>query len=66
MLTIPAAIANLFTTRLSRIMCGAVALSCIFCVIGMAAAYQLDWPGGATISLLAGIIYVASLLFRGF
>lgn len=64
MLTLPAAIANLFTSRLSRIMMIAVGLSCVFCLIGTAAAYQLDWPGGATIALVAGIVYVASLFYR--
>lgn len=62
MLTIPAAIANLFTIRLSRMMAIAVALSCSFCLIGMCAAYYLDWPGGATIALIAGLAYVATLL----
>lgn len=62
MLTIPAAIANNFTSRLSRIMIIAVLLSCFFCLIGTAGAYYLDWPGGATIALVAGIIYVCSLL----
>jgi zinc transport system permease protein len=64
MLTIPAAIANNFTARLSRIMLIAVFLSCIFCLIGTAGAYYLDWPGGATIALVAGIIYVLSLFIK--
>lgn len=63
MLTIPAAIANLFTVRLSRMMMIAVVLSALFCFFGTAAAYYLDWPGGATIALLAGIVYVISLAF---
>jgi zinc transport system permease protein len=64
MLTIPAAIANQYTSRLSRIMFIAIGLSCAFCFFGMALAYHLDWPGGATIALLAGFAYVASLLFN--
>lgn len=64
MLTIPAAIANLVTVRLSRMMMIAVALSALFCLFGTALAYQLDWPGGATIALIAGIAYVISLLFQ--
>lgn len=64
MLTIPAAIANIFTSRLSTIMSIAVGLSCGFCLFGMAAAYHLDWPGGATIALIAGAAYVLSLLIR--
>lgn len=61
MLTIPAAIANQFTVRLSRIMLIAVLLSAAFCFFGSVAAYHLDWPTGATIALLTGIIYVISL-----
>lgn len=62
MLTIPAAIANSFTSRLSTMMMVAVVLSCLFCLVGMNLAYTLDWPGGATIALVAGISYVASML----
>lgn len=64
MLTIPAAIANLFTARLSQMMLIAVVLSCAFCYGGTALAYHLDWPGGATIALVAGIAYVATLGYR--
>lgn len=64
MLTIPAAIANLFTKKLSAMMGIAVGLGSLFCVTGMALAYHLDWPGGATIALIAGIAYVMSLLLN--
>lgn len=62
MLTIPAAIANLFTTRLSWMMGLAVLFSAIFCLFGTTMSYYLDWPGGATIAFFAGIVYVVSLL----
>lgn len=62
MLTIPPAIANLFTSRLSRMMTIAVGLSCLFCIAGMSTAYYMDWPGGATIALIAGLAYVVSLI----
>ncbi|MGZ6298499.1 MAG: metal ABC transporter permease [Parachlamydiaceae bacterium] len=61
MLTIPPAIANLFTTSLSKMMMAAIAINCVFCISGMNLAYHLDWPGGATIALVAGISYVACL-----
>lgn len=64
MLTIPAAIGNLFTFKLSRIMILAVVFSSVFCLVGTAAAYQLDWPAGATIALVAGFAYVLSLFAR--
>ncbi|MGA8164460.1 MAG: metal ABC transporter permease [Waddliaceae bacterium] len=57
MLTIPPAIANLFTVRLSRMMMIAVGISCLFSFSGTAVAYHLDWPGGATIVLIAGLAY---------
>lgn len=62
MLTIPASIANLFTTRMSYMMWIAVLLSGIFVVAGTFMAYHLDWPLGATIALLAGFAYVLALL----
>jgi zinc transport system permease protein len=64
MLTIPPAIANLMTTRLSVMMAIAVVINCAFCFGGMELAYQMDWPGGASIALTAGVVYVASLLLN--
>ncbi len=61
MLTIPAAIANLFSASLSRVMLIAVLLSCALCFGGTALAYHLDWPGGATIALVAGLAYIGTL-----
>ena len=61
MLTIPAAIANLFTSRLSAVMVLAIFISGAFCFGGTALAYDLDWPGGATIALVAGAVYVLTL-----
>lgn len=61
MLTIPAAIANLYTSRLSLVMGLGVLISAAFCFFGTALAYYVDWPGGATIALVAGIAYVATL-----
>ncbi len=66
MLTIPAAIANLFTSCLSFVMAWAVFISCLLCFSGTALAYHLDWPAGATIALLAGIAYVATLIAQKF
>lgn len=65
MLAIPAAIANLLTSRLSIMIAIAVLLSSAFCFFGMAIAYHLDWPVGATIALLSGIAYVLAMLLWG-
>ena len=62
MLTLPATIAGLFTQRLSTTMIGAILLSIVFCSIGTAFSYDLDWPTGATIALVAGFAYLICLL----
>lgn len=62
MLALPAAIASLFTNRLSTMMVAAILLSSLFCLSGTYLAYTLDWPLGATIALLASLAYGASLL----
>lgn len=62
MLTLPATIANIFTSRLSKMMMISVLLSSLFCLFGTFFAFQFDLPAGATIALVAGISYVAGLL----
>jgi len=62
MLTLPATIANLYTSRLSRMMIISVLCSMSFCILGMWVSYHLDFPPGATIALIAGISYVAALV----
>jgi zinc transport system permease protein len=62
MLTLPATIAGLFTQRLSTTMIGAISLSIVFCSIGTAFSYDLDWPTGATIALVAGFAYLLCLI----
>lgn len=64
MLTIPAAIANLFTKNLSTMMLLAICISSLFCLTGNITAYQLDWPTGATIALISGLLYVLSLICK--
>lgn len=61
MLAIPAAVASIFTYRLSTMMTIAVLLGCLFTFLGTAASYQLNWPPGATISLTATLFYLLSL-----
>jgi zinc transport system permease protein len=64
MLALPASIAGSFTYRLSRMMAIAVLLNIAFSLGGMAIAYRLDWPAGATIALFSGFIYLLSLRFK--
>jgi zinc transport system permease protein len=64
MLALPASIAGSFTYRLSRMMLIAVLLNIAFSIGGLAIAYKLDWPAGATIALFSGFIYLLSLRFK--
>lgn len=62
MLAIPAAIAGTLTRTLARMMGVATLLGALFTFLGMYASYELNWPPGATISLVAAIFYTLSLL----
>lgn len=64
MLALPPSIAGTFSRRLPTIMGIAVGLNVLFSVGGLALAYRLDWPPGATIALFSGVIYLLSLRFR--
>lgn len=64
MLAMPAAVAGTWTQRLSVMMFLAVLLGCVFTSAGMYAAYELNWPPGATISLFAACVYSLSLLVK--
>jgi len=61
MLTIPPALANMVTKRLSHMMFIGVIFSAIFCFTGTAVAFHLDWPMGAAIALVAGASYLLAL-----
>ena len=64
LLTIPATIAALFTSRLSTMMLLSIAFSSIFTLLGLEISYQFNWPPGATIALLAALGYLLSLLLK--
>ncbi|MDE3045423.1 MAG: metal ABC transporter permease [Verrucomicrobiota bacterium] len=61
LLTIPATIAGLFTSRLHAMMAVACLLGALFSLCGLGTAYELNWPPGATIALLAAGAYVVTL-----
>jgi zinc transport system permease protein len=61
LLTIPATLAGLFTNRLSIMMASATAFSALFSILGISAAFALNWPPSATIALLAATCYLALL-----
>lgn len=64
MLAIPAAMANTVTSRLSHMMLIAVLLNSFFCITGLYASFEFNWPPGATIALIAGGAYSLNLLRR--
>ncbi len=64
LLALPPSIAEKFTYRLSTMMIVSVGLNILLCVGGMALAYRLDWPIGATIALFSGVIYLLSIRFK--
>ena len=64
MLAIPAAIAGGFTHRLSSMMWIAFLITVFFCLSGIWTSYEMNWPPGATISLIAALFYGCSLALR--
>jgi zinc transport system permease protein len=61
LLTIPPTLATLFTNRLHIMMVASTFFCAFFSVFGLALAYSLNWPPGATISLLAALAYLICL-----
>ena len=64
LLTIPATMACLFSSKLKPIMLIACMLSAIFSFIGLGVSYELNWPPGATIALVAAATYLMALVIR--
>ena len=61
-LSLPAAIANTWTQRLSKMMGLAVIISMGISFCGMSLSYLLNWPPGATIALTATVLYLGNLI----
>ncbi len=64
LLTLPAAIASLFSNSLWRIMLISCLLSMTFTASGLAISYSPDIPPGATTILIAGMTYLLALIVR--
>lgn len=60
-LSLPAAIANTFSQKFAKIMGLATLFGILFTLIGMGSSFVLNWPPGATISLVATIGYFITL-----
>ncbi|WP_292519767.1 metal ABC transporter permease [Methanoculleus sp.] len=61
LLTLPAAISRLYTTRIWTMMLLAVALGIAFSVTGIGLSYILNVPSGATIILVSTLAYAGAL-----
>ncbi|MFO8052232.1 MAG: metal ABC transporter permease [Thermoplasmatota archaeon] len=62
MLTIPAAISNLFTKRLSIMMIWATVIGVVLATAGVVLSIEFDAPPGATIVLLMGGVFLIAIL----
>ncbi|OGF62969.1 MAG: hypothetical protein A2Y62_04880 [Candidatus Fischerbacteria bacterium RBG_13_37_8] len=63
LLTIPAAIAKLFTRSLSRMMLVAGMLGCILTIAGLWLSYKFNIASGAMIILLSGCVFIVTTFF---
>ncbi len=61
LLTLPAAISRLYTSRIRNMMLLAVALGIIFTVAGIWLSYLANVPSGATIILVSTLAYAGAL-----
>ena len=66
LLTLPAAIAGLYVRSLNLMMFLATLFGIVFTTGGLALSYQPDLPPGPTIILLAGALYLLSLVMHRF
>ncbi len=64
LLTLPAAIAAQYLHSLGRMMLLASVLGMLFTVTGLAISYSYDLPSGATIILVAGLVYLISTMLN--
>lgn len=64
LLTLPAAIASLFSNSLWKIMLISTLLSVIFTTSGLVLSYSPDIPPGATTILISGMTYLLAVIFR--
>ena len=65
LLTLPAAVAGQYARSLAAMMFAAILLGIAFASFGLALSFEMDLPAGATIVLLAGMVYLVSAAGRG-
>jgi zinc transport system permease protein len=66
MLTLPAGTAGYFARNLAGMMAGAVILSALFAIAGLAASWSLDLPAGAVVVVIAGAVFLGVAAARMF
>ncbi len=66
LLTLPAAIAKQYVQSIGLMMLLAALLGMLFTTAGLFISYEPDLPAGATIILVAGLVYFLSSLLRSF
>lgn len=66
LLTIPAATAGIFSKKLWQMMVLGGILCALFTTLGLGTSYMLDLPSGSTTIVIAGFIYLLSLVSRRF
>lgn len=64
LLSLPAAIAGNYTSKLSTMMIVAIALNAAIGFVGLYISYILNFPPGATITLITSLVYFFHLIFR--
>ncbi|BAP88986.1 Zinc ABC transporter, inner membrane permease protein ZnuB [Burkholderiales bacterium GJ-E10] len=64
LVTLPAATARRYARSVAGMMIGACVLEDLFSVVGLAVSFDANLPSGATIILIAGFAYFASLLAK--
>jgi zinc transport system permease protein len=63
LLSLPVAVASRFFDRVWKIMIAAIVLGTVFTLTGLAASYGPNLPSGAVTIVIAGLTYIATLLF---
>ncbi|HNT36193.1 MAG TPA: metal ABC transporter permease [bacterium] len=66
LLTLPAAVAGNLAKRLWQMMLLAIVLCMAFVVFGLALSYTWNLPAGATIIVVAGLVYLLFVVFQRF
>lgn len=65
LITLPSAISNMFSKRISTIILSSILIAMLSQLLGLFISFELDIPTGVTITILLGVGYILTLLFKG-